>query len=133
VGHEFASLFLIYYVYFCQINFIVIFQNICLRFTNGSNLSNASNVLSNKCTRTTFSHPALPNRWLISILVDSEVRIIGIKLIVLNPMRIDFVIGATFFYSKATHSKPIALRSQILTLVRLVVTTLRQIARNVAE
>jgi hypothetical protein len=132
VSHKFASLFLIYYIYFGQIDFIVILENICLRFTNSSDLSYASNILSNQSTRTTFSHSPLSDWRLISILVDSKFRIIRIKLIVLNPMWIDFVVG-TFFYSEAAHSKSVALWCQILTLMRLVVTSLRQITRNMSE
>jgi len=48
-------------------------------------------------------------------------------------MRIYFVIDLIIFYSKSTHSKAVALSCQILTLVRLIVTTFCQITWNVSK
>jgi len=114
MSHKFGSLFLINYINFTQIDFIIIFQNIRLRLSYSSNLSYSGNIFTNKCSRTTFSHSCR----LISVLIRSK---IAIKLLVLNPVRINFIIDSVIFNSKSTHSKTVSLRSQILALVRLIV------------
>jgi membrane carboxypeptidase/penicillin-binding protein len=116
VGHKLTSLFLIDYIYFSQIYFIVIFQNVRLRLSNSSNLAYSGNIFTNKCTRAALAHSSR----LITILVCAK---IGVKLLILYPMRIDFIIDLIVFNSKSAHSKTVALRRQILTLVRLIVST----------
>lgn len=48
-------------------------------------------------------------------------------------MRINFIIDSIVLDSQTAHSQTISLRSQILTLVCLIVTAFRQIRRNVSE
>ena len=128
MSHKFASLFLINKIDFGQINFIIIFQNIWLRLPNSPYLANSSNVFANQCSWTAFSHP----RRLICVLIIWKISI-GIKLIILNSMRINFIIDSIVLDSQTAHSQTISLRSQILTLVCLIVTAFRQIRRNVSE
>jgi len=103
MSHKFTPLFLINNIDFSQIDFIIIFKNVSLRFTYSSDLSDSSYILANKSTRAAFSHPTLSNRRLVSILIYSKIRIIRIKLLILDTVRIYFIICA-LFYSQATHS-----------------------------
>lgn len=128
MGHKFTSLFLIYIIYFWQINFIIIFQNIRLRLSNSANLTNSSNIFAYKCSWTTLSHSCR----LVSVLICCKISV-WIKLIILNSMRINFIIITILFDSQTTHSKTICLTCQILTLVCLIVAAFGQITWNVSE
>lgn len=72
--HEFVPLILVYNVDFAQIDFIIIFEYVCLRLTNCSNLTDSCDVLPYKSSRAALSHSLLRHTWLVSVLICWKIR-----------------------------------------------------------